>query len=85
MYGNDVDDLTILFREMMGQKLAICPNISSSSMFFVAAVLRETAGTPSPSSVRPRNGEAADFLRHVHSGAMKGAKLPSSDKIYIKF
>ena len=43
------------------------------------------SGTSSPSLVKLHRGWALVFLPHVASSARNGAKLLSSDKVYIKF
>ena len=58
----DTEFLTMVFRAIMGQKLAIWPNISSRWAAFWAAVRRWPAGISAPalsvegSSVKPRFG-----------------------------
>ena len=83
----DTEFLTMVFRAIMGQKLAIWPTISSRWAAFWAAVRRWPAGISAPalsvegSSVKPRFGAVLLDLSQLHSGAKKGAKLGSKLRV----
>ena len=81
----DVEFFTIVLREITGQKLAICPNMSSRWKFFWKAVRRRVAGTSSPSEARPLWGAADDFFSHVELSAKNWAKLGSREREYWRF
>ena len=81
--SNEVESLRNEFRAMPGQKLAICPSISSRFLFFWAAVRRSPSGTVDPSSLRPWSGVLADFF--FHDADRNGVNLSSRDKMYSKF
>ena len=75
----------MVLREMIGQKLAICPSMSSKWVNFCWAVRRRAAGMfSSSSSTRPLRGEVGDFFSQVKSLARNGAKFESRDKQYCK-
>ena len=78
MSFREVECLTIEFREITGQKLAIWPSSRSRWAFFWAAVSHLASGTAVPSSVRPLRGLAAVCFCQVAS--RKGTKLLSSER-----
>ena len=75
--------LTMVMREIMGEKFSICPNNKSSWATFWAAVLR--LGTSSASSWKSQRGFALVFFNRVVLGRRNVAKLASKDKVYSRF
>ena len=70
----EIEFLTVIFRAIMGKKMAIWPNISSRWAAFWAAEQRWTAGVLAAalciegSSVKPRVGAVLSYLRQLPEG-----------------
>ena len=82
----DVKFLTIVFRDMIGQKLAICPSINSKCATFCCAVrLTEPVGVFGIITRKPLSGEMLAFFPRVAWSSRNGAKFASNDQVYWRF
>ena len=81
----DVEFLTMVFRDMIGPKLAICPSINSKCATFCCAVRLTEPGVSSVSSRKPLSGEMLAFFPHVAWSSRNGAKFASNDRVYWRF
>ena len=83
--GKPCEFFTIKFREMTGQKYAICLSISSSCTDLCTTLRLAAEGTSLPSTTTPMVGVVVDLRTHVTCSPRNGAKLASRERTYTMF